>query len=431
MQEFSHQLLESRRRTLLLTQDLAVGQLSGPRLPIVNPFLWELGHVAWFQERWCLRQGDDLSQRLTPGANLGPSLIDGADALYDSSRVPHDTRWDLPLPNLRATLDYQERVLERVLQRLEREAGNESLAYCAELSTYHEDMHAEAFHYMRQTLRYPEPALGARASIDSVCASAEGDAAVGGGIFRLGAEPGTGFVFDNEKWAHEVDVPAFQISRRPVSNEEFAQFADEGGYERREFWSDDGWAWKEKSLANSPHYWAKQDGLWLERRFDRLRPLIPDLPVMHVNWHEAQAYCRYAKRRLPTEAEWELAACNLGRVKPRFPWGDSPPAATQANLGTGGRVPAGALPDSDSAIGCRQMIGNVWEWTESVFQPYPGFVCDPYQDYSLPWFGTHRVLRGGSFATAARLIRNTWRNFFTPDRNDIFAGFRTCALNRA
>jgi iron(II)-dependent oxidoreductase len=292
-------------------------------------------------------------------------------------------------------------------------------------------MHAEAFHYMRQTLRYPEPALERHASIDIVGAPADGDAAVSGGVFRLGAEPGTGFVFDNEKWAHEVEVPPFQISRRPVINEEFAQFAREGGYERREFWSDDGWKWKERSLANSPRYWAKQDGLWLERRFDRLQPLVPDLPVMHVNWHEAQAYCRYAKRRLPAEAEWELAACHLGKVKPRFPWGDALPDATRANLDTGGRMPAGALPDSDSETGCRQMIGNVWEWTESVFQPYPGFVCDPYQDYSSPWFGTHRVLRGGSFATTARLIRNTWRNFFTPERNDIFAGFRTCALNRS
>jgi iron(II)-dependent oxidoreductase len=174
--------------------------------------------------------------------------------------------------------------------------------------------------------------------------------------------------------------------------------------------------------------------VWLERRFDRLQPLVEDLPVMHVNWHEAQAYCSYAKRRLPTEAEWELAACDLGRLKPRFPWGNDPPVATRANLGAWRRLPADALPDGDSACGCRQMIGNVWEWTESAFQPYPGFVCDPYQDYSLPWlpwFGTRRVLRGGSFATPGRLIRNTWRNFFTPDRNDIFAGFRTCAPRRA
>ena len=431
MQEFSHQLLDTRRRVLLLTQDLAVGQLSGPKLPIVNPFLWELGHVAWFQERWCLRQGDDLTQRSISGANLPPSLIDGADALYDSSRVAHDTRWDLTLPSLRTTLDYQERVLERVLRRLEREAGNGSLAYCAELSIYHEDMHAEAFHYMRQTLRLPEPSLGWAPPTETARAPGDGDVAVSGGVFRLGAESGTGFVFDNEKWAHEVDVPALQISRRPVTNEEFAQFTDEGGYARREFWSDDGWAWKENLLANSPRYWAKQDGQWLERRFDRLQPLAPDLPVMHVNWHEAQAYCRYAKRRLPTEAEWELAACGPGNVKPRFPWGSTPPGAARANLGTGGRLPAGALPDGDSPAGCRQLIGNVWEWTESVFLPYPGFNCDPYQDYSLPWFGTRRVLRGGSFATPPRLIRNTWRNFFTPDRNDIFAGFRTCALSPA
>ncbi|MBI2319756.1 MAG: ergothioneine biosynthesis protein EgtB [Betaproteobacteria bacterium] len=421
MDHLSHQLIDSRRRTHLLTLDLAAEQLSGPRLAIVNPFLWELGHVAWFQEWWCLRQGEGEATA------VGQSLIDGADALYDSSRVPHDTRWDLPLPSLRATLDYQQRVLERVLRRLEREAGNESLVYFVQLAIYHEDMHAEAFHYMRQTLRHPAPALGESGRGAGARAPAEGDAAVGGGSFRLGAERGTGFVFDNEKWAHEVEVPPFRISRRAVSNREFAQFVEAGGYETREFWSDEGWSWKEQSLVRAPRYWARQDGVWYERRFQDLNALEADLPVMHVNWHEAKAYCRYAGRRLPSEAEWELAACGEGRGKPRFPWGDAAPGAGQANLGAAGRVPADAMPEGDGAFGCRQMIGNVWEWTESVFLPYPGFVCDPYRDYSQPWFGTRRVLRGGSFATPARLIRNTWRNFFTPERNDIFAGFRTCA----
>jgi iron(II)-dependent oxidoreductase len=423
MRDTEEQLIDLRRRTRLLTQDLTGEQLSGPKLPIVNHFLWELGHVAWFQERWCLRhQAEGL---------VGPSSIDGADALYDSSRVPHGTRWDLPLPDLRATQEYQARVLERVLQRIEREPGNESLAYFAQLSLFHEDMHAEAFRYMRQALRYPEPELDDSRLAPAPQLTADGDARIAAAAFQLGAMPGAGFVFDNEKWAHEVPVPDCSISRVPITNAEFALFVDTGGYARQACWSAQGWDWKERALANSPRYWAKCDGVWVERRFQRLSPLDPDWPVMHVNWHEAKAYCRYAGRRLPTEAEWECAACGPATKKPRYPWGDAEPANSLANLGSAGRVAVGAMADGDSPQGCRQLIGNVWEWTESAFLPYPGFVPDAYKGYSEPWFGTRKVLRGGSFATPARLIRNTWRNFYTPERNDIFAGFRTCALNPA
>jgi iron(II)-dependent oxidoreductase len=150
-----------------------------------------------------------------------------------------------------------------------------------------------------------------------------------------------------------------------------------------------------------------------------------------VSWHEAQAWCRYANRRLPTEAEWEYAASwDAGaRRKRRYPWGSHYPDAVHANLEGTGVAAIEAYPDGDTASGCRQMLGNIWEWTASTFDPYPGFVVDPYQEYSEPWFGTHKVLRGGSFATTRRLIRNTWRNFYTPDRSDVFAGFRTCAIS--
>ena len=161
------------------------------------------------------------------------------------------------------------------------------------------------------------------------------------------------------------------------------------------------------------------------------------LPVIHVNWYEAEAYCNWAGRRLPTEAEWELAASaeptaeghGITKSKRRFPWGDEPPTPDRTNLDwqSMGLLEVGALPAGDSAFGCRQMIGNVWEWTASEFQPYPGFVVDPYKEYSKPWFSTQKVLRGGCWTTRSRLIRNTWRNFYTPDRRDVWAGFRTCA----
>ena len=171
-------------------------------------------------------------------------------------------------------------------------------------------------------------------------------------------------------------------------------------------------------------------GHWMVRHFDQELPLGTDLPVVHVNWYEADAYCRWAKRRLPTEAEWELAANGVER-KRRFPWGNDAPTPERAHLDarSTGCIPARALPAGESVFGCRQMIGNVWEWTATDFMPYPGFIVDPYKEYSEPWFGSDRkVLRGGSWATPSRLIRNTWRNYFTKERRDIFAGFRTCAM---
>jgi iron(II)-dependent oxidoreductase len=410
----SLQLRDARHRTKALTEDLRGQQLFGPKLAIVNPVLWELGHVAWFQERWCLRLRADES--------LSESVLEGADALYDSAKVAHDTRWYLPLPSLGATLDYQQRVLERVLERLQREPDDPWLAYFVQLAIFHEDMHAEAFHYTRQTLGYADP-LGNGAPQGG--AELPGDVEVAGGTYLIGASRNSGFHFDNEKWAHPVEITPFRMARAPVTNREFLEFVSEGGYERREWWSPEGW--ERKGGARAPRYWTKRDREWLERRFSDWRPLRGELPVMHVDWHEANAYCRYAGRRLPAEAEWEVAASLAAGGRRRYPWGDSP-EGSRANLGGAGRVAVDRFASGDSSSGCRQMIGNVWEWTSSAFVPYPGFVCDPYREYSEPWFGTHKVLRGGGFATPARLIANSWRNFYTPDRGDIFAGFRTCAL---
>jgi iron(II)-dependent oxidoreductase len=191
--------------------------------------------------------------------------------------------------------------------------------------------------------------------------------------------------------------------------------------------------------AYHPVYWQQEaNGCWLRRNFDEWVALDESLPVIHVNWHEANAYCRWAKRRLPTEAEWEMAASSepsanglgLSEHKRAFPWGDDSPTLKHANLDWRalGCVPVDALPAGDSAFGCRQMIGNVWEWTASDFQPYTGFVAGPYKEYSEPWFGNHKVLRGGCWVTRSRLIHNSYRNFYTPDRRDVWAGFRTCAL---
>jgi iron(II)-dependent oxidoreductase len=345
--------------------------------------------------------------------------------------------------------------LARVLAALEAKRLDERIHWFYTMVLGHEDMHGEALVYTRQTLGYPPPRLArgaGRAPNDgndgtkpdrgaparNPTEPERADIVVPGGTFLLGATRDEPFVFDNEKWAHPVDVAPFAISRLCVTQGEFEAFVDERGYERREFWSRDGWAWREGSAAVHPIYWQRDGSSgWLVRRFDRLEPLEGRAAMVHVNWYEGEAYCRFAGRRLPAEAEWELAASvevdteghPTGR-KRRFPWGDASPGREHANLDArrNGTIDVAALPGGDSACGVRQMIGNVWEWTADTFGPYPGFAPDPYREYSEPWFGTRNVLRGGCWATRARLIRNTWRNFFTPDRRDVFAGFRTCAV---
>jgi iron(II)-dependent oxidoreductase len=356
-------------------------------------------------------------------------MLSGADQLYDSAKVAHDTRWSLPLPAIAKTRDYGADVLDRVIRRLRREPDDAGLQYFAQLAVFHEDMHAEAFHYTRQTLGYPDP-FPAPAVVPVSQAPSRGDVELPGGAFQLGAVPDSGFVFDNEKWTYPVRIAPFRIARDSVTTAEFLEFVEAGGYRRREWWTDAGWAWRAGSGAEAPRYWIREGHAWLQRRFDKVGPLVGGQPIVHINWHEAQAFCRFAKRRLPMEAEWEYSAAWDARAggKRRYPWGETGPAAAHANLESSGPVTVDAFSAGDSASGCRQLIGNVWEWTESGFEPYPGFVIDPYQEYSQPWFGTHKVLRGASFATTRRLVRNTFRNFYTPERNDIFAGFRTCAL---
>ena len=421
-------LRDSRARTRELVADLDDEQLIGPKLDIVNPPLWEIGHLAWFHEFFVLRNLDGR-----------PRSLPNADALYDSSTVPHDARWDLPLPSRAETFDYVDRVERALIERLRGSVASERETALYLLGVFHEDMHGEALAYTRQTLGYPAPRIpGAQRAAEAAAGAWPGDAEISGGRFQLGSPPETPFVFDNEKWAHPVEVKPFRMARAPVTNAEFLGFVADGGYRTRRFWDGDGWAWREASGAEHPLYWVPQDGgRFAVRRFDVVEPLAPNQPVMHVNWYEAMAWCRWAGRRLPTELEWEVAASaeparsgGLLEGKRRYPWGDEPPTASCANLDGHalGPMDVAAHPGGDSAWGCRQMIGNIWEWTASRFEPYPGFAPDAYADYSAPWFGTRMVLRGGCWATRSRMIANTYRNFFTPDRRDVFAGLRTAAL---
>jgi iron(II)-dependent oxidoreductase len=352
-------VIDARSRTLDLVRDLSDEQLRAPLLKTINPFIWEIGHVAYFQEYWVLRHA----------AGRAPIRADG-DALYDSAKVAHDTRWNLPLPSRRETIDYLNAVRDQVLDRISRSGFSENDAYFVLLSVFHEDMHDEALAITRQTLGYPAPA----GSGDCAEGPPAGDVAIPAGTYFVGSTAEEGFIFDNEKWRHPVELAAFKIARAPVTQSEYAVFLED------------------RKDVRHPVYWkCDPERGWLRRHFDRWIELEPYRPVSNVSWFEAEAYCRWAGRRLPSEAEWETAARG------------APPAL--------------------------HMIGNVWEWTASDFLPYPGFSEDPYKEYSSPWFATHKSLRGGAWPTRSRLIRPAYRNFYTPDRCDIWAGFRTCPLD--
>ena len=427
---------DGRDRAIDLVADLSDEQLIGPQLATVNPLLWEVGHLAWFQEKFVLRQAAGT-----------PPLLPFGDSIWDSGAIPHDTRWRLVLPPRSQTVAYMQEVGERVADCVLRPDATDVVRHFALYTVFHYDWHTEALTYTRQTLGYPAPALpgmgggSAESGVGSGGESPPGDdVTVPGGITLLGALRGQQFSYDNEKWAHPVDVAPFAISRRAVTQGQYQVFVEDGGYQRPELWNTDGWAWRLQAGADQPAYWRREgDDAWARRLFDTWRPLEPQRPMVHVSWYEADAWCRWAGRRLPREPEWELAASGVteraasgsGTRRRLFPWGDAAPEPGHANLdwSAGDTVDVDSYPAGDSAFGCRQMIGNVWEWTASTFRAYPNFERDAYFENSEQFFGSRKVLRGGSWATRSRLVRNTLRNYLTPDRRDAMAGFRTCACD--
>ena len=363
-------LAHAREQLRVLIQCLPDSGWLGPRAAHLNPPLWEYGHIVWFQERWCLRA--------QPDGSYNASMLANADALYDSSAVPHDTRWGLPLLESNAVDDYANRVAEAIAARLHHNLNNE-LAYYAELCLYHELMHIEAWWMAFQDLGYapPNPLALAINPPSPRLTFAEGEVA-------LGSTPDEGFIFDNEKWRHIVPVGAFDIDATPMTEDGFTAFVEAGGYRQRAVWSEAGWTWREANQITHPVYWRKQSGAWQVRRFDQWQALAPDATLLHVNHFEAEACAAWLGRQLPTAAQWVRAA-----QSPAF------------------------------------LSGQAWEWLRDPFAPYPGFTPDPYQEYAQPWFHTHWELRGGGPVTDPQLKRVGFRNFYLPQRRDAFSGFRT------
>ena len=413
-------LAEARERTLALVAPVCAEDLDRVHDPLVSPLVWDLGHIAAFEDLW-------LCQRAGGLAPLRPELTE----VYDAAATPRTGRGASPYLRCDDALEFMDAVRKRalgVLERVDLSPAGERLnanGFVWEMLVQHEHQHNET---MLQTLQLAEPGVYAPERAATPGAAHDGPARVRvpAGRFLMG-DPGEGFAYDNERPRHERELRGYSLDRTPVTNRDFARFVEDGGYRMREAWSGDGWAWKERERVERPLYWTA-DGC--ERRFDRIEPIDPDMPVMHLSWYEADAYARWAGKRLPTEAEWERAAAwdaYDGRCR-RYPWGDEPPSPARANIDqlSFGPVPVGAL-DGATPEGVASMLGDCWEWTASHVSGYPGFRAFPYREYSQVFFGTgYRVLRGASWATRPSVARNTFRNWDLPQRRQIFAGFR-CA----
>lgn len=382
-------LRESRQSSLSLVRDLTPAQWWPPQQLGVNPVAWELAHMAWFAEFWILRGPHHCdAQGLVHAAQ--PPCFAGPDALLDSARLAHSQRWTAPLPSRTDVEHMLAHQLEACIAVLPTELGVttdpvQDPVYFHRLALFHEDMHAEAFCWMRAALGYPAPSGLAMPRVPA----SQPLSVVGGDIGIGWPASQTGFAFDNETPALNVRLESFEIDSAPVSAGNFAAFVEAGGYDMARYWPQEAGMWRAQSPLAHPQCWRRTPGGgWQVRWFDQWLALDAAMPAMHVNAFEAQAYCLWAGRRLPSASEWEYAA----RTFSGFDWGHS-----------------------------------VWEWTSSTFAPYPGFVPGPYHAYSQPWFGNHRELRGGAFATHARMHHPCYRNFFQPHRTDVFAGFRTVA----
>ncbi len=434
-------LKSTHQKVVDLVNTLSDDQLSMPYHPGVNPPLWEIGHAAFFFEIFILKALDNAE-------SFDPSM----DDIWDSFNIDHEDRW-LPgmIPSRDNTLHYVDEIHKRILARIETNELTQDDLYLYKYAIFHQNMHVESLIWARQTMAFPKMEFAAanNKAIPHGDEATLGDAEIPAGRYWIGMPAkseqfaGEDFAFDNEKPGFEIDIESFKISKTLVSNQAFLAFVEAGGYEDETLWSWGGKKWlrtehdfgippeKQLSLAKHPLYWKQEKGEWLERHFDQWKPLVPEYPVTHISHFEAEAFCNWAGRRLPTEYEWEVAALANKKDQPhrKFPWGDDMDASKVDMDGVHvAHVPVTAYPEGDSIFGCRQMLGTVWEWTSSQYLPYAGFTVDMYVFMSTLQFGYHKTTKGGSCATSSILIRGSYRQAYLPDRTDVFVGFRTCAL---
>jgi iron(II)-dependent oxidoreductase len=394
----------------------------------MSPVVWDLGHIALFEELWLLRHLEGSFDGAAPLAEL--------PGTFNPFENPRRTRGSLTLPGLDQARDMLAEIRQRVFDRLPQvEIGSDAPpltrdGYVYRMVAQHEAQHDETILQTLQLKRGEPYHPVHRPSVPGGQPFAADMIRFPGGRVRLGTDDRRA-AYDNERLRHDVDLAAFDIDVTPVTNGAYLEFIAAGGYANERWWSPAGRAWLGESRAVAPQYWYRGDDGWWTRSMDRSGPVDPQHAVVHVCYHEAEAFARWSGKRLPTEAEWEAAATWDPRTGTQqlWPWGQSPLSARIANVGQEmfGTAPMGAYPQNVSPIGCYGMIGDVWEWTSSDFGPYPGYEMFPYREYSEAFFGPeYKVLRGGSWATSAIVGRSTFRNWDYPIRRQIFSGFR-CA----
>ena len=420
-EQVAEELLRSRARSTALTDAVDEHDLVRQHSKLMSPLVWDLAHIGNQEELWLVR---DVGGREPVRSDI--------DEYYDAFKFSRSVRPELPLLNPREARQYVGDVRGKVFDVLEKVPlqGRRLVenGFAFGMIVQHEQQHDEtmlATHQLRTgepVLYAPPPPSGNLVPVTEVF--------IPGGPFEMGTsdEP---WALDNERPAHAVHVDSFFIDTTPVTNGEYAQFILAGGYDDRRLWTDEGWEHRTKAKLVAPRFWQREENSFVRTAFGVTEPIVPDEPVVHVCFHEAQAYATWAHKRLPTEAEWEKAArfdTATGKTR-RYPWGDEEPTEAHANLNQRHLRPApvGAYPAGASPSGVHQLIGDVWEWTSSDFGPYPGFEVFPYKEYSEVFFGPdYKVLRGGSFGTDKSAVRSTFRNWDYPIRRQIFSGFR-CA----
>ena len=443
-----------RARTLEIVAPLEIEDYVIQTAEFMSPPRWHIGHTSWFFETV-------LQKYQTAYRIYSEEFLFYFNSYYEGfgARIERPKRGTRSRPTVKETVAYRQHIDEQMSRFLEQVADRddaEAILAIVRLGLEHEMQHQELLVYDIKHLlcdQFDAPIAPAPASIETVTGMAE----VEGGLFELGygvadrvssptVREGSitksgdksphsinyDFAFDNEKPQHKVFLQDFLIDRALVTNGDYLEFMNARGYQDFRWWHSAGWEKVNQEQWQAPLYWEQRDGEWMIRDFAGLHQVTGKLnePVSHVSFLEASAYAKWAGKRLPTEAEWEKAASfsPASNSKREFPWGDSSPDESLGNLfenSLWGVAPVGAFPAGQSAYGCQQMIGDVWEWTTSDYVPYPGFKSE-FDEYNDKWFVGQKVLRGGSFATPRSHIRTTYRNFFHPHERWMVAGFR-CA----